>query len=109
MISHASRSRSPDEPGRLTGGQERLRVLIADHDGLARSMMRAALADEDKVEIVLAASDRREALELVRHYRPTVVIVETALPPAGGLELVGKVLQVVADTHSRVVRRLCIG
>ena len=73
--------------------------MIADDDGLARSMMRAALADEDRVEIVLGASDGREALELVRYYRPTVVIVETALPPDGGLELVREVLAVVPDTR----------
>ena len=96
MISHTSRSQLPDEPQPL---QERLRVLIADHDGLARSTVRAALADEDRVEIVLGASDGRETLELVRYYRPTVVIVEAALPPDGGLELVRKVLAVVPETR----------
>src|SRR5438067_1969433 len=101
MISRTSDSQSPDNPPRLTSGQERLRVLIADHDGMARSTMRAALADEDKVQIALAASHGREALELVRYYRPTVVIVETALPPDGGLELVRKVLEVAP--HTRVV------
>jgi DNA-binding NarL/FixJ family response regulator len=99
MISHTSRSQVPDKPPRVSAGQERLRVLIADHDGLARSMIRAALADKDTIEIVLAAGDGREALELVRYYRPTVVIVETALPPDGGLELVRKVLRVVPQTR----------
>lgn len=101
MISHTRRAQVPDQPPGLAAGQERLRVLIADHDGLARSMMRTALADEDRVEIVLAASDGREALELARYYRPAVVIVETALPPDGGLALIREVLRAVP--HTRVV------
>jgi DNA-binding NarL/FixJ family response regulator len=98
MISHTSHPLR-DKPPRLAAGQERLRVLIADHDGLARSMIRAALGDEHGIEIVLAASDGREALELVRYYHPTVVIVETALPPEGGLALVHKVLRAVPQTR----------
>jgi DNA-binding NarL/FixJ family response regulator len=99
MISHTSHSQLPHEPSGLTASHERLRVLIADHDGLARSMIRAALRDEDGIEIVLAASDGREALELVRYYRPSVVIVETALPPTGGLDLVRRVLRAVPQTR----------
>jgi two-component system, NarL family, nitrate/nitrite response regulator NarL len=99
MISQTSHSRLPHQPQPTAAAQQRVRVLIADHDGLARGMIRAALADEDKLEIVLAASDGREALDLVRYYRPTVAIVETALPPDGGLELVRNLSQIVPETR----------
>src|SRR5947209_859002 len=81
-----------------TGG-ERLRVLVADHDGLARSMMRSALQEHDRVAVVLGAGDGREALELARYYRPSVVIVETALPPDGGLALVREILELRSETR----------
>ena len=60
---------------------ERLRVLIADHDGLARYTMRTALHELDRVAIVLSAAESREALELLRHYRPTVAILDAGLHP----------------------------
>jgi two-component system nitrate/nitrite response regulator NarL len=74
-------------------------VLIADHDGLARSMMRTSLRKADTVALVATAGDGREALELARYYRPTVLVVETALPPDGGVELIAKVLLVSPETR----------
>ena len=64
---------------------DRLRVLIADSDGLARSMMRFALRNSERIAVVHTAPNSREALELARHYRPSVAIVDTVLrrPPAG--------------------------
>ncbi len=91
--------RAPDPS--LTVGDQRLRVLIADQDGLARSMMRMALYAVERVAIVLSAGDGRSALELVRHYHPDVVIIDTGLPPGGGLPLVAAVGQ--SAPMSRVV------
>jgi DNA-binding NarL/FixJ family response regulator len=65
-----------------------VRVLIAVPDGLARGMMRFALANSEQIGPVHAAGNGREALELARYFRPGVAIVDTAVPPAGGLELV---------------------
>ncbi len=62
-------------------------------------MMRTALREGDRVALVLTAGDGREALELARYYRPTVIIIDTALPPNGGLELIAKVLQIAPETR----------
>ncbi len=89
-----------EPPPRLVAGSSgSVRVLIADQDGLARSFARTALGDLDRVAIVLAARDSREALELARYYRPTVAIIDTALPPSGGLALLAKVLAVSPGTR----------
>jgi chemotaxis response regulator CheB len=68
-------------------GDQRVSVLIADHDDLARRMLHA-LQDAAGVAMVSAARDAREALELARYYRPTVLILDTALAPAAGVELI---------------------
>ena len=60
-----------------------MRVLIADADGLARGMMRFALANSDRIAVVHAAGNGREALELARYFRPAVAMVDTVLPPKG--------------------------
>ena len=90
---------SPARQEHLADCDQRLRVLIADHDGLARWMMRTALHEDDRVATVHVAGDAREALELARYYRPTVAIIDTALPPEGAIQLIGKMLQATPDTR----------
>lgn len=88
--------------GRLRdAGEEQVRVVIADQDGLARSMMRTALGKAHGVAIVATTGDAREALRLVRHHRPTVLILDTALRPDGGVELIRTVR--VASPETRVL------
>jgi DNA-binding NarL/FixJ family response regulator len=72
-----------------------VRVLIADADGLARGMMRFALGNSDRIAVVHAAANSREALELARYFRPRVAIVDAVLPPTGGPELVRMLLLAV--------------
>lgn len=78
---------------------QQVRVLIADHDGLARRMMSNALQDTPRVVMIATARDGTEALELTRYYRPEVLILDTALPPTGSLELIGKLLTAVPETR----------
>ncbi len=66
----------------------KVRVLVADHDGLARSMLRSVLAGSPGVTIVAATGDGREAVELVGYYRPAVVILDTSLIADGGMGLI---------------------
>jgi DNA-binding NarL/FixJ family response regulator len=71
-----------------TNGGRRLRVLIADHDGLARSMIHTALADHHQIAIVLTAPDGHQALQLARYYNPNITIIDTTLPRPGALHLI---------------------
>lgn len=98
IVRHASPQRTMRETRRVPA-DERLRVLIADHDGLARGMMRTALHKADRVAVVVDAAEGREALELVRYYHPSVVIIDTGLPPDGGVEFIDKVLVVAPETR----------
>jgi DNA-binding NarL/FixJ family response regulator len=77
---------------------ETVRVVIADNDGLARSMMQTALRDDRGIAIIAATASAREVLELVSYYRPTVLIVETALLRDRGARLVRSVRAASPDT-----------
>lgn len=98
-MTRAALPREPTRNGAHRARVGRLHVLIADHDGLARSMMRDALHAVDEVGMVTTARDGRETVDLARYYRPGVLVVETALPPAGGVDLVGKVLDSTPETR----------
>ncbi|HTP19090.1 MAG TPA: response regulator transcription factor [Solirubrobacteraceae bacterium] len=74
-----------------------VRVLVAVADGLARGMMRFALSSSDRIGVVHAAGNAREALELARYFRPGVAIVDTIVPPTGGPELVRTLLHAAPD------------
>ena len=99
MIGHENGAQRLAEQQPVAAGGSGLRVLIADHDGLARRMMRTALGEIDRVASVLTARDSRETLDLARYHRPTVVIIDTALRPDGGVELIGKVLAAAPETR----------
>ncbi len=95
-----------------------VRVLIADADGLARGMMRSALANGERIAVVHAAANGREALELARYYQLSVAIVDTVVPPRGAVELVERllleapglrVLTMSVDDHSTAIAALRAG
>lgn len=82
------------QPIPLRAGKQRLRVLIADRDGLAARMICSAMHAIDPVAIVVCAADGREALDLARYYQPSVVVLNTGLPPRGGLPLIAALSRV---------------
>lgn len=92
-----SQAVSPDRPlgEELHPGDQRRPVLIADPDGLARRMMHDVLQSTAGVAVVGCARDGHEALELARHYRPAVLLIDIALPPAGGVELIRSVMAIL--------------
>lgn len=88
---------APESPRSQSGRDDRLRVLIADADGLARGAMRFALRNSDRTMVVHAVGNGREALELAGYYRPHVAIVDAILPPKGGIEIVRALRLAVPD------------
>jgi two-component system nitrate/nitrite response regulator NarL len=82
----------PGPPATYTAPR-RLRVIIADPDPLARriirdTLMRPSVSSRDPRFVVVAeASDGIEAIEMVRHYQPDLLIVELQMPRVDGLSV----------------------
>jgi DNA-binding NarL/FixJ family response regulator len=90
--------RSPGERRlRLAGKQDptpaqRLRLIIADPDPLARRAIRDALSVESGFVVSAEAKDGIEAVELAVHYRPELVLMEVALPMLDGIDACAQIV-----------------
>ena len=66
----------------------RIRVLIADDEPLARQRIEDLLARETGVEIVGRAPDGATAARAIRELAPDLVFLDVQMPAMTGLEVV---------------------
>jgi DNA-binding NarL/FixJ family response regulator len=64
---------------------DRITVLLADDHALVRRGFRRILEDDPAIEVVGEASNGEEAVRLFGELRPTVVVMDAAMPGTGGL------------------------
>jgi DNA-binding NarL/FixJ family response regulator len=75
-----------------------IRVVIVDDQSLMRRGLRNLLDVEDTVEVVAEAADGVEALTVIKHCDPQVVLVDARMPRMNGIELIER----LARYHPRV-------
>jgi two-component system, chemotaxis family, protein-glutamate methylesterase/glutaminase len=63
-----------------------VRVLIVDDSAFVRKVIRQMLSRSPFIEVVGAARDGEEALELVEHLRPDVVTLDLNMPRVSGID-----------------------
>jgi DNA-binding LytR/AlgR family response regulator len=66
----------------------KLRVIIADDERPARTLLRATLASWDDVEVVGEAENGGEAIELIERTRPDLALLDLQMPEVSGLDVV---------------------
>ncbi|MGA3362825.1 MAG: response regulator transcription factor [Solirubrobacteraceae bacterium] len=90
-IPGAHEAGAPVNGKRPTG--ERLRIIIADPDPLARRVIRDSLHLDGGFVVAAEAKDGVEAVELALHYRPELVLMEVGMP---GLDGIGACREITA-------------
>ena len=70
----------------------RSRVIIADDDPLARRVIKGALQAAGMI-VVAEAKNGREAVQLVLHYRPEIVVMDVVMPELDGIRATRQILK----------------
>ena len=63
-----------------------IRVIVADDHHLVRQGIRALLERADDIQVVGEAADGQEALKLVEHLAPDVLLTDIAMPLLNGIQ-----------------------
>jgi PAS domain S-box-containing protein len=73
-------------PGALAAEAEsQLRIALVDDHAVVRQGLATALRQEKRFQLVGEASDGKSAVELVRHLRPDVVLMDISMPGLDGI------------------------
>ena len=71
-----------------------IKLVLADHDPLPRRAVVQAMGGRPEVQIVAEASSYQAALTAVADHHPDVILMDTELPPAGGIVATAQLLAI---------------
>ena len=74
-------------------------IVLADDHAIVRQGLRTLLESDPQFEVVGEAADGREAIELVKRRKPTVLIADLMMPGLNGLETTRKVSRLKSNTR----------
>ena len=77
-----------------TGQGSMITVLLAEDHTLVREGLKAILEAEGQIEVVGQAENGREAVHLAQKLRPSVIVMDIAMPLLNGLEATRQILKV---------------
>ena len=82
----------------VTVSKKRITVLLADDNGSVRREFRSILELEDDLEVVGEAKNGRQAVAMVKKLRPSVVLMDIAMPLLNGLQATCQILKISPAT-----------
>src|SRR5499433_1660655 len=88
-----------------TPSKNRVRVIIADDHAVLRESLAALLASQPDFVVEGWASNGQEALDLVKHHHPDVLVLDLFMPESDGFE----VLRTLDRAGSRVAAVVLTG
>src|SRR3954463_14410924 len=76
-----------------------IRVLLADDHAVVRTGLERLIGAADDLEVVGAASDGAEAIELAERHSPDVVLMDLEMPRVDGIEATRRIAGADGGPH----------
>jgi DNA-binding NarL/FixJ family response regulator len=76
-----------------------IRVLLAEDHPVVRAGLEGLLGGAEDVELVAAAADGAEAVELATESKPDVVLIDLSMPRLDGIEATRRIVEAAPQTH----------
>jgi DNA-binding NarL/FixJ family response regulator len=80
-----------------------VRILVADDQELVRTAFTIMLGSQADMEVVAEAGDGAEAVDLCRHARPDVAVMDIRMPSVDGVEATRRITAAGLDTRVLVL------
>lgn len=68
-------------------------IVLADDHAVVRQGLRSLLESDPRFDVVGEAADGREAIDLVKRWKPMVLVADLMMPGLNGLEITRKVVR----------------
>jgi two-component system, NarL family, response regulator NreC len=78
-------------------------VLIADDYDIIREGIKSVLKSQPQYEICAEAKDGEEALELVRQFKPDILLLDISMPKVSGLDIIHRVKNASSKTKIIII------
>ena len=72
---------------------DELRVLLVDDHAILRAGLRALLDAEADMRVVGEAGSGEEAIDLIPHVKPDIVVMDISMPGMGGVEATRRIME----------------
>src|SRR4051794_4782111 len=80
-----------------------IRLIVADDHQLFRDLMRGALANHPRLQIVGEAQDTQATIRCALDLRPDIVVMDLDMPGGGGVEATQALRSELPDTEIIIV------
>lgn len=86
-----------------TASSHKIRVVLAEDQGMVRGALAALLNIEPDIEVVSSVPDGQEAFRAVGQHKPDVVVTDIEMPHMTGLELAARVRELYPSVRIVIV------